>query len=123
MIANGEKDRVTEQKRPARQDGLAQNDKDDAHILWVSRIFVEASHHQPTRGSYGAGVPRPRRTKSMKHQTIIDTPGISSIKPIKCAAPRLKRGPQLVAINANGTSPSTVPGTRSVNKAVRNQSM
>src|SRR5258708_39109345 len=59
----------------------------------------------------------------MKHQTIIATPGMSSIKPIICAAPRLKRGAQSVAINAIGINPSTVPGTKSVNRAVRNQSM
>jgi hypothetical protein len=49
MIANGQKDRVTEQKCPTGHDGLAQSDKDNAHVLGIAHTFVEANDDQLTR--------------------------------------------------------------------------
>jgi len=49
MIANGQKDRVTEQKCPAGHDSFAHNGKDNAHVLGIAHTFVEANDDQLTR--------------------------------------------------------------------------
>jgi hypothetical protein len=49
MITDGEKDGVNEKESPARQDGLAQRDKNHTHILRIAHVFVEADDDQPTR--------------------------------------------------------------------------
>ncbi len=45
MITNSQKSRVTEQKNPAGQDGLTQSDKNNAHILRIPHIRIEASNN------------------------------------------------------------------------------
>jgi hypothetical protein len=49
MITNSQKDCVNEKESPAGQDGLAQGDKNHAHILRIADAFVEANDDQPTR--------------------------------------------------------------------------
>src|SRR5690349_13325163 len=74
-------------------------------------------------GSYGAGVPRPRRMNSTKQTEIAPAPSAIGTTPTQRAGPRWSDGPSLVATNAIGTATRTVPGTSSVNNAVRNQSI
>jgi len=45
MIADSQKNRVTEQQNPAEQDGLTHSDKNNAHILRIPNIGIEANHN------------------------------------------------------------------------------
>src|SRR2546423_1238442 len=73
-------------------------------------------------GSYGAGVPRPRRTNATKHQRMMPTPIASGTSPASRHFPNSIRGPIPVATSAPGTHTRTVAGISNVNNAVRSQS-
>jgi len=49
MIADSQKNRAAEQQNPAGQNGLANRDQDNANILRVAHIFVEANDDQLAR--------------------------------------------------------------------------
>jgi hypothetical protein len=59
----------------------------------------------------------------MKQATITDSPAKSGTRPEYDAGPKSKCGPKLEATNASGRRTSTVPGTKIVNRSVRNQSI
>jgi hypothetical protein len=59
----------------------------------------------------------------MKQATIIDSPAKSDTRPEYDAGPKSICGPNLEATNARGRRTSTVPGTKIVNRSVRNQSI
>jgi len=45
MITDSQKNRVTEQKNPAEQDGLTHGDENNADILGIPHIRIEASNN------------------------------------------------------------------------------
>jgi len=46
MITDSQKNRVAEQKNPAKQDGLTHGDKNNAHILRIPHIRIQANNNQ-----------------------------------------------------------------------------
>ncbi len=119
MIRDRQEGGVGEQDCRSAQQRFADHDQYHAHVVRVADVAIKAGDDQLARGVVGAGVPRPRRTKSMKQATITDSPAKSGTRPEYDARPKSKCGPKLEATNASGRSTSTVPGTKIVNRSVR----